>query len=165
MTETQAEVWIEEEANKRGMRLMAVIPLFLLAILALPLVYGIGSGLQFLRDGFTFQAGLGWWSVSVAVYALVVGILATTAITIDYRLRGQIVKVGFADSGVWLCTRRVSRLVPWGQFVPGGGPMPGGRNYFLQARKPNSGWRISNIVLGPRSGAAIIADPRFPRSQ
>jgi hypothetical protein len=158
----QVRFWIEEEANKRGTWMMAIIPLFLVGCLAIPFVYGVGP--QFLYAGFALQAGLGWWPVSFAVYALLFGIVATALIAIDYRLRGQIVKVGLSDAGVWLSARRVSRFIAWGKFIPGGELLPSGRGYRLTASKPGSTWRVSVFVVGPRSGAAIIANPGYPQN-
>jgi hypothetical protein len=117
---------------------------------------------QFLYRGFTFTAGPGWWSVSAAVYILLIGVVISAGITIEYRLRGQIVRVGVSDSGVMFCSRRVQRFVSWSTFLPGPFKMERNRGFVIQALKPGSSWKTFMFVVGPRSGKAVIVDAHFP---
>jgi hypothetical protein len=155
--------WIDEEANRGGFLIMALGTAFFAGILGvLPFIFGLHSGVQFLYRGFTFTAGPGWWSVSAAVYTVLAGAIISAGATIEYRLRGQIVRVGVSDSGVTFCSRRVQRFISWSKFLPGPFKMDRGRGFVIQAMKPASSWRTVTFVVGPRSGKAVIEDARFP---
>jgi hypothetical protein len=155
--------WIDEEANRGAFLMMALGTAFFAGILGvLPFVFGLNSGVQFLYRGFTFTAGPGWWSVSAAVYILLIGVVISAGITIEYRLRGQIVRVGVSDSGVTFCSRRVRRFISWSKFLPGPFKMDRGRGFVIQAMRPDSSWKTVTFVVGPRSGKAVIEDSRFP---